>query len=75
MTDEWANLQEYYRSSPDKHRQGVAVLMRWVGFADHHGKWLIDKAIRRMITPEEYANLVRTYNLDEGYTWDVGIAP
>lgn len=41
---------------------------------DQHKLWVIDQ-ILRILLDERYQDFIENYKKDNGYTWDIGIAP
>lgn len=57
--------------------KAAATIARY-GMIDgaHHKQWLLDQALRLMLTEEQYAAWIAEMNSDPDYApWDVGIAP
>lgn len=58
-------------------RDAVDVVTRW-GATDgaHHKQWCLDRVLRALLGPEQYAAWVKEFNKDPDYPpWHEGIAP
>lgn len=69
-------------SESERIAAAIKVASRYGGIEDdHHRCWVIDQMLRCLMTPEAYAEFVRTRTLgengepDQYEPWDRGIAP
>ncbi len=69
-------------TNPDRIEAAIEVATRYAGIdGAHHKQWIIDQMLWALMTPERYADFVRTRTdgpngePDYYFAWDAGIAP